>query len=247
MATLDPTSTGDRMVSGALAEVVQELLKHRQSERQVKVLDLGGGTGVYAVPMAKAGHPVTVVDQSPDALATLRRRANAAGVGELVTAVLSDLDAFDGGSAELAADVVLCHRVLEYVDNPVQTLIEAGRAVRAGGVLSIVSASRFGAILSRVLGGRCEEARALLDDPDNRVGGTDQSLRRFEVGQLTELLGQASLSVISSRGVGLFEELTSRHGTLADNGLAAALDRSAPFVEVAPYIHLLAQPMRQGT
>ncbi len=233
------------MVSGALAEVVEELLKHRRSDRQVTVLDLGGGTGVYAVPMASAGHPVTVVDQSPDALATLRRRANAAGVGDLVTAVLSDLDAFDGGSAELAADVVLCHRVLEYVDNPLQTLIEAGRAVRAGGVLSIVSASRFGGVLSRVLGGRCEEARALLEDPDGRAGGADQTLRRFELGQLTDLLGQASLSVISSRGIGLFEELTSRHGTLADNGLAAALDRAAPFVEVAPYLHLLAQPLRQ--
>ena len=235
------------MVSGALAEVVEELLKHRQSEHQVKVLDLGGGTGVYAVPMARAGHPVTVVDQSPDALATLRRRANAAGVGDLVTAVVSDLDAFDGSSADLAADVVLCHRVLEYVDNPLQTLVEAGRAVRAGGVLSIVSASRFGAVLSRVLGGRCEEARAVLDDSDGRAGGTDQTLRRFEVSQLTDLLGQASLSVISCRGVGLFEELTSRHGTLTDDGLAATLDRTAPFVEMAPYIHLLAQPVRQRT
>lgn len=247
MAPIDPTSTGDRMVSGALAEVIERLLTHRESRERVRVLDLGGGTGVYAVPLAKAGHPVIVVDQSPDALATLRRRAEAAGVAELVTAVLSDLDAFDGGSGELSADVVLCHRVLEYVDNPLQTLIEAGRAVRDDGVLSVVSASKFGAVLSRVLSGRCDEARAVLADPHGRTGAGDQTLRRFERGQLADLLAQASLSIVSSRGVGLLDELTSRRGIPADEELSATLDRTVQLVEVAPYIHVMAQPVRHGT
>ena len=38
------------------------------------VLDLGGGTGGDAVRLACAGHDVTVVDPSPDALASLERR-----------------------------------------------------------------------------------------------------------------------------------------------------------------------------
>ena len=37
--------------------------------RPLRVLDLGGGTGGTAVPLAAAGHDVTVVDPSPDALA----------------------------------------------------------------------------------------------------------------------------------------------------------------------------------
>ena len=39
------------------------------------VLDVGGGTGGFAVPIAELGHRVTVVDPSPDALAALERRA----------------------------------------------------------------------------------------------------------------------------------------------------------------------------
>jgi len=226
---------------------VIERLAQRSAKARVTVLDLGGGTGVYAVPLAKAGHPVTVVDQSPDALATLRRRAEAAGVGDLVTPVVSDLDAFDAGSGELAADVVLCHRVLEYVDDPLQILIQAGRAVRDDGVLSVVTVSKFGAVLSRVLGGRCDEARAMLADPHGRAGAADQTLRRFELSQLADLLSEASLSIVSSRGVGLLDELTSRRGTTADDELAAALDRTAQLVELAPCIHLIAQPIRYGT
>ena len=45
--------------------------------RSLRVLDLGGGTGGTAVPLAVAGHDVTVVDPSPDALASLRRRTAA--------------------------------------------------------------------------------------------------------------------------------------------------------------------------
>src|SRR3954471_18420577 len=44
------------------------------------VLDVGGGTGGFAVPLAVLGHRVTVVDPSPDALAALQRRAREAGV-----------------------------------------------------------------------------------------------------------------------------------------------------------------------
>ncbi|MGH8880853.1 MAG: methyltransferase domain-containing protein, partial [Stackebrandtia sp.] len=51
------------------------------------VVDVGGGTGGFAVPLAKAGHEVTVVDPSPNALAGLTRRAADAGVADRITAV----------------------------------------------------------------------------------------------------------------------------------------------------------------
>ncbi|MDQ3592353.1 MAG: methyltransferase domain-containing protein, partial [Actinomycetota bacterium] len=49
---------------------------------QGRVVDLGGGTGEFAVRVAELGHEVTVVDPSPDALAALDRRAADAGVVE---------------------------------------------------------------------------------------------------------------------------------------------------------------------
>ncbi|MCG5437905.1 class I SAM-dependent methyltransferase, partial [Micromonospora foliorum] len=52
----------------------------RRGDAELTVLDVGGGTGGFAVPLARAGHRVTVVDASPDALAALTRRAAEAGV-----------------------------------------------------------------------------------------------------------------------------------------------------------------------
>ncbi|MGZ5367204.1 MAG: class I SAM-dependent methyltransferase, partial [Aeromicrobium sp.] len=75
------------------------------------ILDLGGGTGSDAVRLAHAGHRVTVVDPSPDALASLHRRSVEEGVTEAVAGIQGDTadltEHVDGGSV----DLVLCHGV----------------------------------------------------------------------------------------------------------------------------------------
>ena len=60
--------------------------------RPLRVLDLGGGTGGTAVPLAAAGHDVTVVDPSPDALASLARRAAETGTSPRIHPVQGDTD-----------------------------------------------------------------------------------------------------------------------------------------------------------
>src|SRR5687768_11205179 len=111
----------------------------------LRVLDVGGGSGTLAVPLAQSGHDVTVVDPSADALATLRRRAAAAGVGERVRGVQGDgglLHEVRPGTAGAAGggfDLALCHSVLEVVDDPATTLREIAGAVRAGGTVSVAA------------------------------------------------------------------------------------------------------------
>ncbi|GEM_PF-110261 len=69
--------------TAAIWEAVHALAAARQRElgRPLVVLDLGGGTGGLAVPLALAGHHVHVLDPSPDALASLQRRASEQGLG----------------------------------------------------------------------------------------------------------------------------------------------------------------------
>ncbi|MGX5657713.1 class I SAM-dependent methyltransferase, partial [Geodermatophilus nigrescens] len=132
----------------------------------LRVLDVGGGSGGFAVPLARLGHEVTVVDPSADALATLERRAQNAGVGARVRGLQGDGDQLhelplggtgdDGGGYDLA----LCHAVLEVVDDPATTLREITRALRPGGQVSVATANRAGAVLARALSGHPKEALA---------------------------------------------------------------------------------------
>ena len=80
----------------------------------LEVVDLGGGTGGVAIALAGHGHRVTVVDPSPDALASLERRTAAAGLEGRIVArqgVAADLVDIVG---ERTTDAVVCHRVLRW-------------------------------------------------------------------------------------------------------------------------------------
>src|SRR3954454_412811 len=129
----------------------------------LNVLDVGGGSGMFAVPLAQLGHQVTVVDPSADALATLHRRAATVGAGDRVRGVQGDgdrmLTALPTGGL---FDLVLCHFVLEVVDDPASTLRQIAGVLRPGGQLSTATANRAGAVLARAVGGHPVEARALL-------------------------------------------------------------------------------------
>ena len=65
--------------------------RQRRGGEAPRVLDVGGGSGVWAVPLAAAGCAVTVIEPSPNALATLHRRAAEAVV--TITAIQGDSDA----------------------------------------------------------------------------------------------------------------------------------------------------------
>lgn len=211
------------------------------------VLDTGGGTGNFAVPLARLGHRVTVVDPSPDALAALERRAAEDGVTDRVRAFQGDttglFDVVEPGSA----DVVLCHGVLEVVDDPQDALGQVVRALRGGGVLSLLTANRTGAVLARALAGHFGQARRALSDEYGRWGDADPMPRRFTVEELGALLGKAGLDVGPVHAVRVFADLVP--GVLVDDPASfdalLELERAAAerpeYRSLATQLHVLAR------
>ena len=214
----------------------------------LRVLDVGGGSGMFAVPLAQLGHEVTVVDPSADALATLRRRAETAGVAQRVRGVQGDGDLLhevlpaDGeGGAEY--DLALCHSVLEVVDDPAVTLREIAGALRSGGQVSIATANRAGAVLARALSGHPREARALLEDHDPTPGRDRPARRRFDPAGLLTLVEAAGLEAGPWRGVSVVADLldaASGADPEAVRALELALADASPYRDVATGLHVLA-------
>ena len=124
------------------------------------IVDVGGGTGGLAVPFAVLGHNVTVVDPSPDALAAAQRRA--AEAGARLTSVQGEAASLD--SLVGPADLVICHNVLEYVDEPAAAMSAIARVLRPSATVSVLASNAVAAVLHRALAGRFAEARVLLAD-----------------------------------------------------------------------------------
>lgn len=170
------------------------------------IVDLGGGTGGDAVRLAGAGHRVHVVDPSPDALASLERRAVEAGVTDRLAGSLGDADDLAQHVHE-PVDLVLCHGVLERVDDPAATVAAAAAVLRPGGRLSVLVAGRLGAAVRRAVAGDLAGASRLLaassDGWDVRADGP----RRFLLDEVTALLAGAGLRVEHTAGSRAFADL----------------------------------------
>jgi SAM-dependent methyltransferase len=210
------------------------------------VVDAGGGTGGFAVPLAEAGHQVTVVDPSPDSLAALQRRAAERGLQ--VAALQGDLGDLPQLVEPGNADLVLCHSVLEVVDDPSAALAAAADTLKPGGRLSLLVANRDAVVLARALAGRPDEAAHALTDPAGRWGPADGTARRWTPAGITELVTAAGLSVEQVHGVRTLSDLVPSAVLDIEPGAAAALlalertlsDRS-PFRDLATQLHVLAR------
>ena len=232
----EDTHPGRSARTGVVWEVLSAGLA-RRAERigaaTLEVVDLGGGTGGFAVPLARLGHRVTVVDPSPDALAALERRAADDGVSDRVRAVQGDLGSVFEVVAKESADALLCHGVLEVADDPVEGMAAAARVLRPGGLASVLAASRDALVVARALGGNIAGALAALHGP---------TPRRFTEDALVELIGAAGLEVGSRHGVRLFADLVP--SAAADDPdlieLEVATASRPEFRALATLVHVLA-------
>jgi 2-polyprenyl-3-methyl-5-hydroxy-6-metoxy-1,4-benzoquinol methylase len=216
-------------------------------ERPAAVVDIGGGTGGFAVRVAELGHQVVVVDPSPDALATLARRADESGVADRVTGRQGDLASLPDLVPDGSADVVLCHGVLEIVDDPRAALRTLAAALRPGGILSLLVNQRHAAVVTRAMAGHFTAARTLLEGgmPAGHEGHSTG--RRFTADEITAVLDEAGLEAGQMHAVRVFVDLVPSSLVDLEPGAAQALvelERAVAtrpeYLTLATQIHTLA-------
>ena len=242
-------SVSDRRAAPRTAvvwDVLDPLLAAADREgTPLDVLDIGGGTGGSAVRIAERGHRVSVIDPSPDALASLDRRAREQGVE--VSGRQGDLaDLLDVVSPD-SFDLVLCHGVLEVVDDPAAAVATIRQVLRPGGHLSLLLAQRHAAVVARAMAGHFAQAKAMLDDPGS-PGSHHRTGRRFTRDEASALLLDAGFEIASVHGIRVFSDLVP--GSLLDLEpgatsalveLERAVAERAEYLPLATQVHLLAR------
>ncbi len=135
-----------RLEARALERIrTEEILERALPRPPAVVLDVGGGTGVYARALAARGHEVHLVDPVPRHVEEARR---AEGGGAIASTAVGDARALERKDA--SADAVLLfgplYHLVERADR-LTALREAMRVLRPGGVAVAAVISRFASFL----------------------------------------------------------------------------------------------------
>jgi len=220
--------------------------------QSLHVLDIGCGTGAIAVRLARLGLHVTLLDTSAPMLDYAKRAAREAGVTERIAlrhgdaAQLATL--FDAGSF----DLILCHNILEYVDDPCVVLRGVTRTLRdSSGILSVLVRNQAGEVLKAAI-----QNGDLAAAGDNLTAGWGHEslyggrVRLFTAESLRTMLLESSLAVTQERGVRVISDYLPPTVSRNDEyerifELERKLGRRPQFAAVARYTHFLAHPAAQ--
>ena len=197
---------------GQLRQVLtlRYLAQHLESlPRNLRVLDAGGGTGSYAIPLAAQGHRVCLLDFSAQMLAIARRQAE-----QLDSSLMERMDFCCATVEEIPDlfslnrfDLVLCHTLLEYVLGPHEVLRILTTVLRPRGLISLLFANPYADALRWVLAkGDLEKARLALRE---RVSSADLfglPRRTFPTEVVQEAMAQAGVEMLAEYGVRIFAD-----------------------------------------
>jgi SAM-dependent methyltransferase len=115
------------------------------------VLDVGGAEGAYALPLARQGYRVHLIDPVRRHVAAAEAASVAQPTAPLRSVRLGDARALE--VADAAADAVLLLGPLYHLidaDDRARALAEAHRVLRPGGVLIAAAISRFASLIDGV-------------------------------------------------------------------------------------------------
>ncbi|WP_105104268.1 methyltransferase domain-containing protein [Microbulbifer pacificus] len=209
----------------------------------LSVVDAGGGQGQFALDLCERGHRVWITDISGEMLALAQEQIDARGLD--ARTIQLPLQALSSDTRLPAADLLLCHAVLEWLEQPQQALVHLAECLKPGGYLSLTFYNR------RALEFRLLQRGSLRQLDRNRASG-DWSGHPGSLTPRNPLLpemvmdwvAQAGLALVAHSGIRCFHDFMTPE--MRDKLPAEAIvekellySRIDPYRQLARYVHLL--------
>jgi S-adenosylmethionine-dependent methyltransferase len=213
-----------------------------------RALDLGGGTGSASVKLAEMGFAVVLLDSSEEMLGIARQQAKSRKVAAKISFRHADANRLSELFAAGFFDVVVCHNLLEYVDDPCTIVRGIAQVLRKEGVASVLARNRAGEVLRAAIKSRdWELARANLSAQTAVDSLFGQPVRMLEPAGIHTMLTRAGLEVVAEYGIRVFSDYLDL-GEPAGEAyrqlleLELFLGARPEFAAIARYTQVIARP-----
>ncbi len=214
--------------------------------QRLRVLDVGMGQGTQALRLARAGHKVTGVEQDPTMIAAAHEALarEPEGIQGRVRIVEGDGHQTGAHFTPGSFDVVLCHGVLMYVEEPDALLAGLARMLAPGGLLSLLVRNADALAMRPGLDGDWSGALAAFDTVTYR-NRLDLDVRADRLDALSATLAGIAAPLQAWYGVRIFTDNAPDGAPLPPQeeleALLAAEERAGrtdPYRRVAALLHL---------
>jgi S-adenosylmethionine-dependent methyltransferase len=218
-----------------------------RSASKHRALDVGCGPGFASMQLARKNFEVALLDRSEQMLRIARQEAEAGGLTPQISFCHAEVAQVPRLFDAESFDVVVCHNLLEYTEDPSATVRNIAHVLRKDGVLSVLVRNRAGEVLKEaVKSGDWKRATANLTAEtvvDTLYG---ERMRIFAPADLHELHAQAGLELVAEHGVRVFfDYLGLENPTDATYSqifeLESALGARPEFFAIARYIQAIAR------
>jgi len=216
-----------------------------------RALDVGGGTGFASVQLAQMGFEVVLLDSSEEMLAIARQQAEASNATARMFFHHADVaqlpDLFEAGSF----DIVVCHNLLEYLEDPFAVVCHIAHVLRDDGLVSVLVRNRAGEVLRAAIKlGDWKLATANLAAETVTDFLFGETVRVFAPTDMRSMLAEAGLGAIAEHGVRVFSDYLDLGDDLPSEAyrqvfeLERILGAEPKFAAIARYIQIVARRSR---
>lgn len=213
------------------------------------ILDVGGGNGLDAVFLAQRGHLVTLVDVSAEMIAAARDHALKQEVEHQITFYQADAKELHSLHLSSTFDMVLCHNLLQYIDDPAQLLQSLSAMLKNNGYISIIGANSYSESFSLALQRLDFEEACLQLQASSRTSGIfGKAMRLYRPEQIIQVLETIGCAVVGQYGIRCLFDYIPNNELKQDptffnrlEQLECALADKYPYYLLARYFHLVAR------
>ncbi len=209
------------------------------SPNSIEILDVGGGQGQIALQLAEMGFAVTLTDISQHMLEVAKQTAQDKSIDSVhfIQSALQDLPDI----LNKQYDLVLCHAVFEWLDDPKQAFSTLTNLCKQDGAISLMFYNQAGQILSNLVYGNFDYIRAGLKAKKVVKLNPQASLKAEEV---MSWCSNAQYQVKVKSGVRCFHDYMrdiSKWDSDFENILEMELAycQQEPYASIGRYMHLI--------
>lgn len=229
-------------------QAAANLNRHLGSE-PLRVLDVGGGNAGDALPLARQGHFVTIVDSSAAMIANAQELSTDDSVEQRIGLVQASVDDMASQLEGQTFDVVLCHNVIQYSQDPQRVIAQALRHLRSAGLFSLIAVNRHSEPIQKATMDRDPMAALQSLDAHTAFAATfDISVHRYCADDVIPWLRDEGLEIVGHYGIRSVSDYIADNDLKHDPdffsqllSLELALADRMPYPQLARFFHLVSR------